>query len=51
MKKALADALLEHCPEGDDHCSKDSFDLGRISLILNEGREYMNLQGTIDRSH
>jgi hypothetical protein len=50
MKKALADALFAHCPEDKTECSNEPFDLGRIDLILNKGREYMNLQGTIDRS-
>jgi hypothetical protein len=50
MKKALADALFAHCPEDKTECSNEPFDLGRIDLILNKGREYMHLQGTIDRS-
>jgi hypothetical protein len=51
MMKTIADKLLESCPEDATSCSGDPIDLGRISLILNEGREYMNLQATIDRSN
>ncbi|KAK0391442.1 hypothetical protein NLU13_0943 [Sarocladium strictum] len=49
--KTIADALMSHCPDDQNSCSTKPIDLGRVSLILNEGREYMNLQANLDGSH
>lgn len=51
LGKELVNKLKEHCPEDEDQCSTDAFDVIKVPLIVDEGIEHMILQATIDDSY